>query len=156
MYYYKLLLVEYSAMFLGFFGLLICILDQELTLKDGDFTSWRYSLLVYNMLCTIVLMFALYSRYYLQLKLLILNGKAFEFETIKSIGWRNYLFKEYFIVLLAPLPGLNLVTFREYNVDYDIYVKYDVNDILLALMFFRIFLFARWIVFNTDYMRPRS
>ncbi len=66
------------------------------------------------------------------------------------------MYKEYFIVLLAPIPGLNLITFKEYNVDYDINVIYDVNDILLALMFLRIFLFARWIIFNTSYMEPRS
>jgi hypothetical protein len=42
---------------------------------------------------------------------MILNGKAFEFETIESIGWKKYLYREYFIVLLAPFPGLNLVTF---------------------------------------------
>ena len=85
-----------------------------------------------------------------------MNGNAFDFETIKSIGWRKYLFYEYFIILLAPFPGLDLITYREYNVDYNIYVSYDLNDILLALMFLRIFLFARWIIFNTDYMKPRA
>lgn len=68
-YYYKILMVEYSSMFLGAFGLAMCIIDHELTLSKGDSSFWRYSLLSYNLLCTIGIIFAIYTRYYLNLQL---------------------------------------------------------------------------------------
>jgi hypothetical protein len=88
-YNYKIQLVEYSSMFLGAFGLAMCIIDHELTLSKGDSVYWRYSLLLYNLACTIGLMFSIYTRYSLKLQLTILHGDAYDFETIKSIGWRS-------------------------------------------------------------------
>jgi len=64
---YKIQLVESCSMFLGAFGLAMCILDHELTLSKGDSVHWRYSLLLYNLACTIGLMFSIYTRYSLNL-----------------------------------------------------------------------------------------
>ncbi len=149
-------MVEYSSMILAGFGLAICIFDHELTLSKKDSSHWRYSLLLYNLACSIGLMFSIYTRYYLNLQLQILHGNAFEFETIKSIGWRPQMYKEFIIVALAPFPGFNLITYNERNIDFNLLLQYDLNDLLLALMFFRIYLFGRWVLFQTSYMQPRS
>lgn len=68
-YYYKILMIEYTSMFLGSFGLAMCIIDHEITLSKEDSSYWRYSLLFYNLACTIGVMFAIYTRYYLTLQL---------------------------------------------------------------------------------------
>ncbi len=68
-YFYKILLAESSSMFFAGFGLAMCILDHELTLLKGDSTYWRYSLLLYNFGCTLALMYSIYTRYQLNLKL---------------------------------------------------------------------------------------
>jgi hypothetical protein len=61
-----------------------------------------------------------------------------------------------FIIALAPLPGFEKITYIEYNIDYDTEIEYDLNDILLALMFLRVYIFARWLLFSTTFMNPRS
>jgi hypothetical protein len=88
-YNYKIQLIESCSMFLGAFGLAMCIVDHELTLSKNDSAYWRYSLLLYNLVCTISLMFSIYTRYSLNLELTILHGNAYDFETIKSLGWRK-------------------------------------------------------------------
>ena len=149
-------MVEYSSMFLAAFGLAMCIIDHELTLSKSDSSYWRYSLLIYNLFCTGGLMYSIYTRYMLHLSVQILHGNAYDFETIKSMGWRSQLYKEFFIVALSPIPGFNLITYNEKNVDYNLVIQYDLNDIMLALMFVRIYLFGRWLLHQTTYMHPRS
>lgn len=48
--------------------------------------------------------------------------------------WKNILL-ECFVCMFAPMPFFKGIHIPENNTDYGIYVKYDLNDFLTALMF---------------------
>jgi hypothetical protein len=44
----------------------------------------------------------------------------------------------------------------EYVEDFDVYIAYEYNEILLALMFMRVYLPGRFYMYLTEYMNPRT
>jgi hypothetical protein len=63
---------------------------------------------------------------------------------------------EMFIVIISPYPFLDSIKYKEYNKQFDFYITYDVNDLLLFFCFFRVYLLIRYILVMTQFMNPRS
>jgi hypothetical protein len=57
---------------------------------------------------------------------------------------------------IAPYPFLDKWRYVEYVVGYDVTIEYEVNDILLYFMFFRIYLPCRFVFYLTEFMNPRT
>jgi hypothetical protein len=63
---------------------------------------------------------------------------------------------EVLVNLISPYPFFSGMKYKEFNPDYDYETIYDINDILLAFSFIRVYLFIRFILVVTMYASPRS
>ena len=66
------------------------------------------------------------------------------------------LLVEQFLVILSPYPGLQHVYYFEYNDLWNVWIRYSINDILLCLVFIRVYLLVRFTLLVSDFMTPRS
>jgi hypothetical protein len=62
--------------------------------------------------------------------------------------WKDMLF-EVLYNALAPYPFLDGILYTEYVKDYDIWIEYEINDMLLVIQFGRIYLVMKFILFLT-------
>ena len=111
---------------------------------------------LYNMMCTIFLEFSIYIRYDVRLKWCKSVGKYTKFDTLSNIGlWKQMLF-EMICCLIAPYPFLVGVNYKEYVEAYDYTITYEINDIMLFIMFCRMYLPVRFSFYMTEFLDPRT
>ena len=58
--------------------------------------------------------------------------------------------------LLVPYAFFDGVKFKEYVVEYDIWIQYEINDLLLALSFVRIIFAIRNVLYLTMFCNQRA
>jgi len=150
-YYAKLKTLEFIIIFFALFGLGISILENEIHLE-----STSKSLLSYNVVCTLFLMMALCVKYKLYIQWCIHKRTVQNYDTIYSKGWHKPLIAELILAILIPYPGLDKVTYKEYNKEFDISLTYNINKLLLFVCFGRVYHLIRAVLFMTKYMNPRS
>ena len=110
----------------------------------------------YNMLCTIFLEFSIYIRYDIRLKWCKSVGKYTRFDTLSNIGLWKYMVFEMCCCIIAPYPFLVGVTYKEYVEAYDYTISYEFNDIMLFIMFCRMYLPVRFSFYMTEFLDPRT
>jgi hypothetical protein len=99
------------------------------------------------MLCVCII-----ARYSVYLKWHKIRKLEYEFETIYSLGWHINVGLEILLAIACPLPWLYDFKYLEYNKQFDIDLEYSVNDLLLFVCLFRVFIFVRFILFINKYM----
>lgn len=90
------------------------------------------------MICSVILIFSIYSRYEIGLKREISMDVYTEFDDLQNTGLWKWLLWECIVHILIPYAFLDGVKYKEYVVDYDLYITYEINDLLLAFSFIRI------------------
>lgn len=108
------------------------------------------------MLSTIGLAFSVVLRYRVYLQWMISRGSALKFDTLTSLGEFRWAVVEVIAALLSPYPLLDRLTYYEYSSEYKVDIKYSANDILMGFSFFRIYIFARVVLYMNKYMSPRA
>jgi len=112
--------------------------------------------LIYDMFCTICLVISLYTRYDLWLLWSKSVGRFTEFDTLITTNlWRS-LALEIVVSVIAPYPFFDGLMYEEYVEAYDIYIEYEINDLLLFAMFLRIYLGFRFIFYLSEFLNPRT
>jgi hypothetical protein len=77
-------------------------------------------------------------------------------DNLYSTGLWKYCLVEMTLCVIMPLPFLKGIKYGEFVKAYDIAISIEVNDILLFMMFSRIFLPARFSFYMTEFMNPRT
>lgn len=110
----------------------------------------------YTMICTIALEMSIYIKYDLHLKWSKAVNKYTQYDTLSNTGlWKSMVF-EMIICALCPYPFLDGLLYREYVEAYDVHIYYEVNDLMLFIMFSRTYLPCRFSFYLTDFMNPRT
>ena len=66
-----------------------------------------------------------------------------EHDTVITTGWWKKMTFEILLILVAPYPFLQDVTYTEFVDQYHVDIRYEVNDILLCFSFLRSYQFLR-------------
>ena len=108
------------------------------------------------MICTFCLELSIYIRYDLWLSWNKSVGKLTEFDTLRNTGLWKSMVLEMIVGAVAPYPFLEDLKYTEYVKAYDVTINYEINDILLYVCFFRIYLPCRFAFYLTEFMNPRT
>ena len=111
---------------------------------------------IYNVICTVFLIMSILIKYDLQLRWSVSVCMFTQFDTLTTTGlWKSMIF-EVIICLVATYPFFVGIDIEEYVKDYDVTIKYTLNEILMSMMFVRLYLPARLSFYITDFMNPRT
>jgi len=109
-----------------------------------------------DILCTICLISSVYIRYDIWLAWSISVNMLTTYDDFKNTGiWKNMM-AEMLAVFVAPYSFLYGFRFKEYVKEYDTEIEYEVNDVLMVFMFFRLFYLIRFSFYMTDFLNPRT
>lgn len=109
------------------------------------------------MFVTIALAVSIYFRYDIWLKYKKSLGKYDQSDTLYNTGYYRDLISELILVMLSPYPFFNRLRHSEILPDWDNFeIVYEINDVLLLFSFIRIYLVARYVLFQTGYLDGRS
>lgn len=111
---------------------------------------------IYTMICTICLEFSIYIRYDIRLRWSKSVGKFTQFDTLSNTGLWKFMVFEMMICVVAPYPFIVGTVYEEYVEAFDHTIVYEINDIMLFIMFARMYLPARFSFYMTDFMDPRT
>ena len=75
---------------------------------------------------------------------------------MKNTGLWKYMLFEMIINLIAPFPFLNGIKVEENVENWGVRIHYEFNDFLLFFMFSRVYLLAKFLLYLTEFMNPRS
>lgn len=131
------------------------ISDQE----DSDFqisNDVRTTVLTYNLICTILLVFSNYARYEIWLEWSTSVNMFTRLDTLVNTGLWKYMAFEMLINAMAPYPFLDGVKYTEYVEAFDTTISYEVNDILLFFCFNRLYLCIKFVLYLTQFKNPRA
>lgn len=126
-YYRRIIVIEYSSVFLALFGIALSVVMNELHMEreiDHDTTQ---ALLSYITISSLMLAFAQYLRYDMYLKWYTSRQLLTEFDTMISTGWWREFAFETAIIMLQPYPFLQGMKYYEVNVNWNITTSYEVN-----------------------------
>ena len=155
--YHRIIVVEFILCFFVGVGMTLSVLMYELQFMHGDnFETKENILLLYNAFCSITLVVTMYSRYTLYLEWYKSRSLLTEYDTIRSTGWWKMLALECFLMLMAPYPFLQHLTYSEYNDQFHTTIEYTFNEILLCFGFIRGYVFVRYTLVSSQFMNPRS
>lgn len=78
------------------------------------------------------------------------------FETLWSTGnWKN-LAIEMALLLVSPYRFLTGLRYVEFVEAFDVTIEYEINEVLLAFSFVRIYLIMKMYIYFTELINPRS
>lgn len=78
------------------------------------------------------------------------------YETLLSSGeWKNML-TEMVLQLVAPYSFLEGIKYIEYVEAFDITIYYELNELLLAFSFVRIYMIIKMYIYYSDSLTPRT
>lgn len=151
----QLIVCEYAQMFFGTLGLILSVINYERRLigQEGEFGN-KVALFC-NFMCTLFLVFSIYSRYDLWLKWSITMQEFTIYDDLYNTGIYKEMIAEMFLNIIAPMPFFNGKKYEEYVEAYDVTVIYEINDILLFVSFLRVYLVFKFILYLTQFMGPR-
>jgi len=112
--------------------------------------------LIQNMLCTICLVVSIYIRYDIWLKWSITVQKYTVYDNLINTGLWRVMVVEMGINCIAPYPFLDGMMYEEDVEAFGVIIQYEINDLLLFFMFFRLYLGLKFILYLTQFMNPRS
>ena len=79
-----------------------------------------------------------------------------KFDTLVTTGlWKNLVF-EILISVVAYYPFISEMKYREFVSEYDTYIEYEINDLLLVLMFMRLYITIRFMFYLSEFLNPRT
>ena len=111
---------------------------------------------VLSSVLTLFLVLSIYIRYSLWLSWAKSVETYTEYDTLRTTGlWKSMVW-EIIVCAISPQPFLNGLRYTEEVVDWDTTVEYEINDILLWIMFIRLYLPIRFSFYLTDLMSPRT
>jgi hypothetical protein len=84
------------------------------------------------------------------------RGLHTEFDTLISTGWWKSLAVEIVLLLISPYPHLYDFRYYEYVDQYDMWISYKLNDLLMCFGFIRIYILLRCMLVASKFMNPRS
>ena len=100
---------------------------------------------------------SVYARYEVILQWQISKGNYARNDSLTNTGLWRFMLRDIVLVLLAPAPFLNGVTFREKYVDLNAEMEFEINTLLLALaVFIRSSMLFRVSLSVSYFMSPRS
>lgn len=106
--------------------------------------------------CNLCIIISLYIKYDLWIKYSKAIDVFSNFESIISTGqWQNLLF-EFFLNIVSPQGFLQNMRYVEYVEAFDVSIHYEVNELLLAFSFVRIYLIMKLYIYYTESLTPRS
>ena len=115
----QLFIVEYCAFFFATIGMLISVWLYEMRqLGLNDSLPYQCAL-YYNMVCTLALMFSIYTRYDLQLRFFITTDKFTSYDTLFNTGIWKSMVVEIALNAFAPYPFLDGITYIEDVPDFE-------------------------------------
>ena len=156
----QLMIAEFSSFFFAIFGLVLsCILYELNALKGNQPDRDHFTAdiaLVYNFFCTLFLIISLITRYDLWLRWCISVKRYSAMDTLVTTGlWKNLVF-ECLINVVSPQYIFDGIKYVEYSKDYQMDIVYEMNDLLLFFMFFRLYLVCRFLFYLSHFMNPRT
>ena len=150
------MIAEFSSFFFATFGLVLSCILYELRVRARNLSLAADVALVYNLFCTLFLIISLFTRYDLWLRWCISVRRYSKMDTFVTTGlWKNLLF-ECLINIVAPYHFFDGIKYVEYSKDYEMDIVYEVNDLLLFFMFFRLYLVCRFLFYLSHFMNPRT
>ena len=125
-------------------------------MSDKPLGITKQSALIYNMACTVFLLVSIYIRYDLWLEWSKTVQRYTKYDTLVNTGLWKSLLLEMIICIIAPVPFLDGIKYKEYVAAYETWIEYEVNDILLFWSFTRLYLGIRFSLYLSQFMNPRS
>ena len=154
--YNRIIMVEYVQMFLAMFGTCISVVLNELSFNEDISIEQEWDFMWYIVLSTAVLIFAIYIRYDLYLKWYVTRSMLTEYDTLISTGWWQNFLLESAIMLIQPYPFLMGFKYYEVNTNWNVTISYEINQIIMCIMFARVYIILRFTLVNSKFMNPRS
>ena len=142
--YNKILVVEFLLCLFSTIGVILNILLYEFRDQNIDDETFVNLLLMYNFICSVSLATGIYFRYDLYRVWFVARGLLTEEHTLITSAWWKPLVIEQALMMIAPLPFLQHVTYDEYNDAYKVTITYAINDILLCFSLLRAYLLIRF------------
>lgn len=146
---------DFCSVFFGMLGLVLSIAMHERKIIRGEDRNVNY-LDIYNCICTSFLILSIFIKYNLQLKWSVSVSMYTQYDSLRTTGlWKSMAF-EIILCSMATYPFLVGIEIEEYVAAYEETIKYTLNEILLSIMFVRLYLPARLSFYMTDFMNPRT
>lgn len=79
-----------------------------------------------------------------------------KYDNLINTGWWKLISFELILCLLTPYPFFKGITFTQYYPDLQANAVYEINHVLLALTFIRMYLPIRTILTLSDYLTSRA
>ena len=121
---------------------------------DGSLAT--YTSEAYSVMCTIFLILSIYIRYDLWLKWSVSVNMIGPLDNLYSTGLWKYCLVEMGLCSISPLPFLKGFMYGEHVKAFDSDIEVEFNDILLFMMFIRIYLPCRFLFYMSEFMNPRT
>jgi hypothetical protein len=126
------------------FGIGLSVALWEMKNINTGLSSTNRSVLVYNICCSMGLALSIYIRYDINMKWNISRGVLTEYDNLRTSGRLKSFLIEVLINIMAPYPYLDKIKYIEHNEQFNAYLEYDLNDLLLFFSFVRIYLLIRY------------
>ena len=108
--YNRIIVVEIISVFFATFSMALSILIYEsrlsILLEKSEYL-FRY----YNLFCTIALICCVVCKYQTYLKWYVSRGLMSEHDSVFTTGWWKKMFLEILIIMIAPYPFLQSITY---------------------------------------------
>jgi hypothetical protein len=112
--------------------------------------------LCYDMSISFLICLALYLRYEIYLHWYCARGLLHEFDTLYSTGWWKNMVVEQALNLISPYPFFQGIKYYEVNTNWHVTISYEINQILMCVTFFRLYMVLRFFLVLSKFMNPRS
>lgn len=109
-----------------------------------------------NLLMTICLQISIYTSYTIWFKWSILVNRYTKYDTLINTGIWKFLTIELILNSFAPYPFLKSLVYKETSYYYNIVIEYKINDILLMVMFLRLYIIANFLLTFTLFRTARA
>lgn len=151
---------EFVNTYLAVIGIVCGCVERELSARYGvdEERNIRIALLSINVFITFVNFISIYITYSMALNLRRKKGLASKYDNIWSTGMLPYMAMEYILSLATPNPTYWNLEFEEKQglSSNPTIVKHRVNDLLLTIMFLRIYTVVRFLLSSTFWMSARA
>ncbi len=113
--YNRIIVVELiSVFFTGFSMIMSLIIYESRDSNSKLLQSSEYVFRYYNLFCTFCLVLSVICKYQTYLKWYVSRGLMTEHDSVFTTGWWKKMSLEIILVMVAPYPFLQDVTYTEY------------------------------------------
>lgn len=111
--YNRIIVVELISVFFATFSMVLSILIYE-SRSSKLLSTQEYLFRYYNLFGTISLICCIVCKYQTYLKWYVSRGLMSTHDTVFTTGWWKKMFLEILIIMIAPYPFLQSITYQEY------------------------------------------